>query len=498
MLSKISILFICIFSVALSTAQTPVKVFLLAGQSNMQGHAQISQLEKILCALDALDLADDPMNCYDELSDVEDRLFETISDFYWTGTEYGYGYEFYQAEIEANAIGALSYVDASLLEEMEQVQVLNYNYARDGDGNHYPPAIEQGGLQTGFGASTNKYGPELTFGHKLYEVLGQDILLIKVAEGGSDLHVKWRSPSMVERLGEGEVPSLYPVMIQRVQELLEDPQGVISAYEGKDVALEMAGFVWFQGFNDTVESTGEYAENYEQNLTDLINDLRNDLNTPSLAVAIGKTHNDGGDKGLIVMAAQDSVAKNMSLVNAAQTNDLSNFYHFDSGSHLVIGDRLAINMLDLLSCAIELSLSFNGYEIESSQNPNSNYQWVNCLTGIEISGATSASFVPLDTGSYAVIIDQNGCIELSDCINISAISSITKPKENRIQVFPNPVHDILFISGVETPIKLAIFDMLGQEKYEGIVEDGLVKLESLTTGSYILQLDNQRLVFVKL
>lgn len=331
-----------------SHSQQTVKLFILAGQSNMQGYGQISQLENILCAKEEIDLPQDPNDCYLNIASMEERLFNTISDFYWTGSTYGYGYDAVQAQLEAEEISALDLVNESLLEPFDKIQALSYKYSRDGNGQHNPPSVWEGGLEAGYGVSSNHFGPELVFGRTMAQYIDEDIILLKVAEGGSDLHVKWRSPSMVDRLGAGDIPSNYPLMVQHVNEIINNPGDYISKYAGQDIEVELAGFVWFQGWNDSSEGTGTFADNYELNLIDLINDLRSDLNAPDLPVAIGKTHNDSAE-GIMVQEAQEIVSQTLNNVRAVTTNDLSNYFHFDSGSHLIIGDRLGLAMNEVLN-----------------------------------------------------------------------------------------------------------------------------------------------------
>jgi alpha-galactosidase len=61
------------------------------------------------------------------------------------------------------------------------------------------------------------------------------------------------------------------------------------ALKGKK--LELAGFFWFQGFNDKF---GGFAPNeYESNMKCLINDVRKDLNAPKLPFVIAAIGNSG-------------------------------------------------------------------------------------------------------------------------------------------------------------------------------------------------------------
>ena len=54
---------------------------------------------------------------------------------------------------------------------------------------------KQGQLTAGFGADDEKIGPEFTFGITMAKHLKEPILLIKAAWGGKSLHTDFRSPS---------------------------------------------------------------------------------------------------------------------------------------------------------------------------------------------------------------------------------------------------------------------------------------------------------------
>jgi hypothetical protein len=85
----------------------------------------------------------------------------------------------------------------------------------------------------------------------------------------------------------------YRLMIEHVKKVLADIKRVVPDYDPKQ-SYEVAGFVWFQGFNDLV-STWTYP-NYHQPggydmystlLADFIRDVRKDLNAPKMPFVIG-------------------------------------------------------------------------------------------------------------------------------------------------------------------------------------------------------------------
>jgi alpha-galactosidase len=85
----------------------------------------------------------------------------------------------------------------------------------------------------------------------------------------------------------------YREMIAHVQKVLADIKRVVPDYDGKQ-GYELAGFVWFQGFNDYVDG-GVYPNQgmvggydlYADLLGHFIRDVRKDLSAPKVPFVIG-------------------------------------------------------------------------------------------------------------------------------------------------------------------------------------------------------------------
>ncbi|MCP3918937.1 MAG: sialate O-acetylesterase [bacterium] len=238
----------------------PLKVFVLAGQSNMQGHAHVRTLDV---------MASDPVTApiLAELVDADGtpRVWEDV----WI-----------------SSIGSA-----------DEQQV--------------------GALTVGFGAGARgpKIGPELTFGVTMRRLLDEPILIIKTAWGGKSLNTDFRPPSAgpyefdesqlerfaqqgkdVEAIRAAKVEAtgrFYRSMIEHVRSVLADVERIHPYYDA-DLGYELAGLVWFQGWNDMVDrgtyprrgETGGY-DAYSQVLAHFIRDVRKDLAAPELPFVIG-------------------------------------------------------------------------------------------------------------------------------------------------------------------------------------------------------------------
>jgi len=142
--------------------------------------------------------------------------------------------------------------------------------------------VKCGPLTLGFTVYGGKhhFGPELEFGHVMGNALPNQVLLIKTAWGGKSLAKDFRPPS-----SGGEVGPYYTKMLADVREALSDLKKSFPDYDGG--GYDLAGFVWWHGWNDFCGGKAA-VEEYEKNLVNLIKDVRADLKAPNLPVVIGE------------------------------------------------------------------------------------------------------------------------------------------------------------------------------------------------------------------
>ena len=236
----------------------PLKVFILAGQSNMEGHAETYTFPAI---------AKDPKTAdlYKQMVDADGK--PVVCKDVWISYAYG--------DFQGNPVGR-----------------------------------KAGNLSAGWGSQHHnicKIGPEYTFGITMQKQLGEPILLIKNAWGGKSLMVDFRPPSAGEPTDpkhKENAGKFYREMMSHVKDVLADPKKVYPGYDPKE-GYQIAGFVWFQGFNDLVDpypgdpgkkSIKDYSE-YSRLPACLIRDLRKDLNTPNMPFVTGVLGVGGETKG---------------------------------------------------------------------------------------------------------------------------------------------------------------------------------------------------------
>ena len=149
----------------------------------------------------------------------------------------------------------------------------------------------KGKLSVGYGAG-NWFGPELGFGFAVGDYLDDPVLIIKTSWGGKDLAVDFRPPSSGStELGKGkrEPGAYYKKMMDIVKEDLANFEKDFPALKG--LKPEIVGFGWHQGWNDgcNKEATAEY----EKNMANFIKDVRKDLGVKDLPFVIANTGQNG-------------------------------------------------------------------------------------------------------------------------------------------------------------------------------------------------------------
>ena len=236
----------------------PLKVYILVGQSNMQGKAHPRTLPAM--AMDPKTRA-----LHDKIVDAEGkpRVYKDVC--------------------------------------------LSYLTSRRGT-----PQTSHGPLCVGEGT----FGPELAFGITMAEHLKEPILIIKTAWGGKSLCIDFRPPgagpyqiqphvveymkahNVYEKLERNLADKrkksgiYYNKMMEHVRTVLADPKKYCPAYDPKQ-GYELAGFVWFQGWNDmidghTYQTRGPDAfKKYTRLMAHFIQDVRKDLKAPKMPFVIG-------------------------------------------------------------------------------------------------------------------------------------------------------------------------------------------------------------------
>ncbi len=135
---------------------------------------------------------------------------------------------------------------------------------------------------------------------------------------------------------------------QLYQMLIEDTHAALAQLESEHFQWKLTGFIWMQGEHEAGISL-KMATDYEKLLTEFIGAIRGDLNTPCLPVAIGQVNSHTWAYGDIVRQAQENFCKNDTNAALVKTTDLSRNgsggpAHFDADATLTLGSRFSAAM----------------------------------------------------------------------------------------------------------------------------------------------------------
>ena len=150
-----------------------------------------------------------------------------------------------------------------------------------------PGNIRSGGLKPGYGGSGGQVGPELGFGHVIGDAYDGQVLLIKTCWGGKSIGHNFLPPSVgnyPRPMLQSDPGFFYHEILRIVQDVTENIKDYFPDY--KDQGFEIAGLGFHQGWNDQY---GGLDESYESNLAAFIKDIRSvehGLGVPGLPVVI--------------------------------------------------------------------------------------------------------------------------------------------------------------------------------------------------------------------
>jgi hypothetical protein len=140
----------------------------------------------------------------------------------------------------------------------------------------------------------------------------------------------------------------------------------------------------------------------------------------------------------------------------------------DSGTYTFVVPNAAgcdsVVTLDLLIVGPDNSLTISGHSL-SAQQDSAAYQWMDCMLNILIPGAVQQFYIPASSGSYAVIVTLNGCVDTSACAELILVSSNDPDVQSAIRLYPNPTPgDILIdLRTLRENVQMEITDVLGRQ-----------------------------------
>ena len=236
---------------------------------------------------------------------------------------------------------------------------------RDGGAN-LGGTVRKGDLGPPFkGADNARIGPEFAFGHVIGDFYpSNNVLIVKSAWGGRSLVQDFRPPSAVAARG-GRVGDFFSAIIDDTRDVLTNLDTEFPEWSGQ--GYQIVGFGWHQGFNDLIDATA--SAEYKDNLPDLIKNVREVFGKPNLPFAIASTGMDAGpvepppyagyrtiEKAQLWVAGVPKPANVLStdarpFWRVAAVSPANEGYHWNwnAESYFLIGKSLGDNMVNLLA-----------------------------------------------------------------------------------------------------------------------------------------------------
>ena len=211
--------------------KAPAKVFLLAGDDNVEGFGSLKQLEEV--ALKG--------SLREEFAHLrnEDGSWATRDDVYVV----------YERERHHNLQGTLNMYD--------------------------------------YGGIVNEtFGPEVEFGHVMGNAFKEPVIIVKAGWSGKSLGHDFLSPS-----ANGFTGFQWVRMIKAVNDAIENADKIIGSRAYRGGRAELAGVVWWHGFSDL--NRQDYVQAYPTNLLHLIKDIRRAFRNAYLPILVGEIGGSG-------------------------------------------------------------------------------------------------------------------------------------------------------------------------------------------------------------
>ncbi|PCJ66667.1 MAG: hypothetical protein COA58_04200 [Bacteroidetes bacterium] len=128
-----------------------------------------------------------------------------------------------------------------------------------------------------------------------------------------------------------------------------------------------------------------------------------------------------------------------------------------------------------------------------AESPTGTYQWLYCDKAFRpVQGETSAKFDYDSSGSYSVEVSDNGCVDTSNCYNLTGLGVNNAFFSRQLILMPNPSKGHLTIKTESQLMNgpITIYDAKGQKVFEDMIQNraSYTLKENWNPGIYLIDL----------
>jgi hypothetical protein len=147
---------------------------------------------------------------------------------------------------------------------------------------------------------------------------------------------------------------------------------------------------------------------------------------------------------------------------------------------------------------VDVSVTQDGIKLTANAE-NAEYQWLDCNNNFEpIPGATQQSFTPEQDGSYAVEVTQNGCTDISECMQVTGVGTTDYYSDNVMKVYPNPARGYVRVE-ITQNAEIEIINIAGKSIFRDPLPAGsnIIYLSNMPQGIYIIRSISRKCIITK-
>jgi hypothetical protein len=262
---------------------------------------------------------------------------------------------------------------------------------------------------------------------------------------------------------------------------------------GTDVQTASDSYTWIDGNTYTASNNTAIFTLTNQSGCDSIVTLNLTINYTTTGIDVqtacdnytwidGNTYtasNNTATHVLVNAAGVDSIVTLNLTINYGTT---ATYFHTACGSYTWIDGITYTNSTNTptftltttqgCDSVITLFLTINNVDVSVTENnpvltanaSGAAYVWLNCDNNFQpITGNTAQSFTATQTGSYAVEIEQNGCVDTSLCYSVIVSGVEDEADDAGIQIYPNPSAGVFAVkSDYQQTVTIEVTDVLGK------------------------------------